>query len=94
MTQALDDLQAGEIYTASGSTMRSVNWGEILTATAARVRGAVGAVVNGYHRDTPQVLAQNWPVFSRGSWAPDSAPWWRISVVESKSKASSLKTAG
>jgi regulator of RNase E activity RraA len=36
------------------------------------MRGAVGAVVNGYHRDTPQVLEQNWPVFSRGRFAQDS----------------------
>jgi regulator of RNase E activity RraA len=29
-------------------------------------------VIDGYHRDTPQVLAQNWPVFSRGRFAQDS----------------------
>jgi regulator of RNase E activity RraA len=79
MTQALDGLQAGEVYIATGSTMQSANWGEIMTATA-RTRGAVGAVVNGYHRDTPQVLSQDWPVFSRGSWAQDSAP--RTKVVD------------
>ena len=77
MTRALDDLQPGEVYIASGGTMQSANWGEIMTA-AARTRGAVGAVVNGWHRDTPQVLAQNWPVFSRGAWAQDSAPWMKV----------------
>lgn len=46
--------------------------GEILTATA-RTRKAVGAVVNGWHRDTPKVLEQNWPVFSRGCYAQDSS---------------------
>jgi regulator of RNase E activity RraA len=30
-------------------------------------------VVNGWHRDTPQVLEQNWPVFSRGCYAQDSS---------------------
>jgi regulator of RNase E activity RraA len=79
MTHALDDLKPGEIYIATGGTMQSANWGEIMTATA-RTRGAVGAVVNGYHRDTPQVLSQNWPVFSRGTWAQDSAP--RMKVVD------------
>ena len=78
MTQALDDLKPGEIYLATGGTMQCANWGEILTATA-RTRGAAGAVVNGYHRDTPKVLEQNWPVFSRGAWAQDSAP--RMKVV-------------
>jgi regulator of RNase E activity RraA len=79
MTQALDDLRSGEIYVATGGTMQCANWGEILTATA-RARGAAGAVVNGYHRDTPQVLEQNWPVFSRGAWAQDSS--LRMKVVD------------
>jgi len=72
LTEALDDLREGEVYLASGGGMRCAYWGELLTATS-RVRGAVGAVVDGYHRDTPQVLAQNWPVFSRGRFAQDSA---------------------
>jgi regulator of RNase E activity RraA len=29
--------------------------------------------VNGYHRDTPKVLEQQWPVFSRGRYCQDSA---------------------
>ena len=66
LTEALDQLQEGEIYLATGGTGRCAYWGELLTATA-RTRGAVGAVVNGYHRDTPQVLEQNWPVYSRGA---------------------------
>src|SRR5690606_36202582 len=72
LTEALDDLKPGEVYLASGGAMRSAYWGELLTATA-RTRGAFGAVVNGPHRDTPQVLAQNWPVFSRGRYCQDSA---------------------
>ena len=68
LTEALDQLQPGEIYLASGGEMRCAYWGELLTATA-RMRGAVGAVLNGYHRDTPQMLAQNFPVFSRGRFA-------------------------
>lgn len=71
LTQALDQLAPGEVYLASGGEMRCAYWGEILTATA-KARGAVGAVVNGFHRDTPQVLDQRWPVFSRGPYAQDS----------------------
>jgi len=71
LTEALDQLQPDEIYLASGGEMRCAYWGEILTATAKR-RGAAGAVINGYHRDTPKVLEQNWPVFSRGRFAQDS----------------------
>ncbi|MDP5278946.1 RraA family protein [Sphingomonas sp. DG1-23] len=71
LTEALDQLEPGDIYLASGGAMRCAYWGEILTATA-RGRGANGAVINGYHRDTPQVLEQDWPVFSRGRYAADS----------------------
>jgi regulator of RNase E activity RraA len=71
LTQALDQLEPGDIYLASGGAMRCAYWGEILTATA-RQRGAAGAVINGFHRDTPQVLEQDWPVFSRGRFAQDS----------------------
>jgi regulator of RNase E activity RraA len=72
LTEALDDLRPGEVWLASGGDMRCAYWGELLTATA-RTRGAAGAVIHGYHRDTPQVLAQNWPVFSHGRFCQDSA---------------------
>ena len=77
LTEALDDLRAGEVYLASGGDMRCAYWGELLTA-AARTRGAVGAVINGYHRDTPKVLEQEWPVFSRGRYCQDSAVRTRV----------------
>lgn len=72
LTHALDDLRTGEVYVAGGGEHRCAYWGELLTA-AARTRGALGAVIDGYHRDTPRVLEQNWPVFSRGRYAQDSA---------------------
>jgi regulator of RNase E activity RraA len=72
LTEALDQLEPGEIYLAGGGDMRCAYWGEILTATAKK-RGAVGAVINGFHRDTSKVLEQDWPVFSRGRFAQDSA---------------------
>jgi 4-hydroxy-4-methyl-2-oxoglutarate aldolase len=79
LTEALDQLEKNEIYIAAGGTARCAYWGELLTATA-RTRGAVGAVVDGWHRDTPQVLEQNWPVFSRGCYAQDSSV--RTQVVD------------
>ena len=71
LTEALDQLEEGDIYLASGGDMRCAYWGELLTATA-RTRGACGAVINGFHRDTPQMLEQKFPVFSRGRYAQDS----------------------
>jgi regulator of RNase E activity RraA len=79
LTEALDQLECGEVYVAAGGTMRCAYWGEILTATA-KMRGAAGAVINGFYRDTPKVIEQNWPVFSRGRYAQDSAV--RTQVVD------------
>ena len=70
LTEALDDLRPGEVYIATGA-VDCASWGEIMTATA-RTRSAAGAVIDGYHRDTVKVLEQNWPVFSRGSYAQDA----------------------
>ncbi|BBH17462.1 demethylmenaquinone methyltransferase [Nocardioides baekrokdamisoli] len=72
LTEALDDLRPGEVYLARGGAQPAAMWGEILTATAQK-RGAVGAVVNGYHRDAAKVLGQGFPVFSAGAYALDSS---------------------
>jgi 4-hydroxy-4-methyl-2-oxoglutarate aldolase len=72
LTEALDQLQPGEVYLASGGTIPCAAWGELMTTTA-RGRGAVGAVLNSYHRDTVRILEHDWPVFSRGAYAQDAA---------------------
>ena len=72
LTAALDQLEEGEVYLASGGNLQCAVWGELMTAPARR-RGAVGAVVNAFHRDTDRVLEQSWPVFSRGAYAQDAA---------------------
>jgi 4-hydroxy-4-methyl-2-oxoglutarate aldolase len=79
MTDALDCIQPHEIYVATGGSMNCAAWGEIMTATAKTRKGA-GAIVNGFHRDTPRVLEQNWPVFSRGRFAQDAGV--RAKVVD------------
>lgn len=71
LTEALDQLKEDEVYIATGAH-HSALWGELLTA-AAKTRGAAGAVLDGYTRDTPQVVAQNFSVFARGRWAQDSS---------------------
>jgi regulator of RNase E activity RraA len=79
LTEALDQLEKGEVYIATGGSMRCAYWGEILTVTAKK-RGATGAIVNGYHRDTNMILENTWPVFSRGRYAQDSSV--RTQVVD------------
>jgi regulator of RNase E activity RraA len=70
MLRALDSLKENEVYIAAGSSPRYALWGELMT-TAARARGAVGAVLAGYVRDTHGILEMNFPVFSYGSYAQD-----------------------
>jgi len=79
LTEALDQLRPGEVYFARGSRLRCAAWGELLTLTA-RMRGARGAVLDGYHRDTDGILAQHWPVFSHGGYSQDAGV--RASVVD------------
>lgn len=71
LTEALDQLRENEVYIATGAH-NSALWGELLTATS-KTRGAAGAVLDGYSRDTPQVLSQDFPVFCRATWAQDSS---------------------
>ena len=71
MTEALDQLKQNEIYVATGAH-HSALWGELLTASA-KARGASGAVLDGYTRDTAMVLEQDFPVFCSGTWAQDSS---------------------
>jgi len=70
MLEALDDLKPNEVYVASGGSMGYAMWGELMSTRAIHLRAA-GAVVNGCSRDTPGILALNFPTFSRGRYAQD-----------------------
>ncbi len=77
MLKALDDLKTNEVYICTGSSPRYALWGELMSMAATR-RGAVGAVVNGYSRDTHGILEQNFPCFSYGRYAQDQRPRGKV----------------
>lgn len=77
MLKALDDLQENEVYICTGSSPSYALWGELMS-TAAGNRGAAGAVVNGYSRDTRGILALNFPTFSYGRYAQDQRPRGKV----------------
>ena len=77
MLEALDDLKPNEVYVCSGSSPKYALWGELMSTRALKL-GAVGAVVNGYSRDTNGILALNFPTFSYGSYAQDQAPRGKV----------------
>jgi len=77
MLEALDDLKPNEVYICSGSSPRYALWGELMSTRAMKL-GAVGAIVDGYSRDTHGILALNFPVFSYGRYAQDQGPRGKV----------------
>src|SRR5204863_6031565 len=68
----VDALTAGDVLVATTNGERvSALWGELLS-TAARARGAVGAVIDGLTRDAAKILAMDFPVFAAGFSPLDS----------------------
>jgi regulator of RNase E activity RraA len=63
----LDAAVPGDVFVVSAQHVPNIaTWGELMS-TAARARGAVGAVTDGAVRDTPKILAMRppFPVFGR-----------------------------
>lgn len=77
MLEALDDLKPKEIYVCAGASPHYALWGELMSVRAQKL-GAAGAVVNGYSRDTREILRLGFPVFSYGSFAQDQAPRGKV----------------
>lgn len=77
---AVDALKPGDVMVAAtGPSRRTCFWGELLS-TAARGRGARGALIDGYVRDVRRIAAMRFPVFATGMSPVDSAG--RSLVVE------------
>ena len=63
---AVDSLKQNDVLVCStNQSTRICFWGELLS-TAARVRGARGAVIEGFIRDARQIMAMQFPVFMTG----------------------------
>lgn len=77
MLEALDDLKKNEVYICTGASDNYALWGELM-ATRAKKLGALGAVVDGYSRDTNGILALDFPTFSYGNYSQDQAPRGKV----------------
>lgn len=70
--EAMDSIVSGEVVAVStGESKRNAPWGELLS-TAARARGARGAVVDGLVRDVKAIQDLDFPVFAAGIKPVDS----------------------
>ena len=69
---AVDSLQPGEVaVVGTQKSLRNAPWGELLS-TAAKARGARGAVIDGLVRDIAKIEEINFPVFAAGIKPVDS----------------------
>jgi 4-hydroxy-4-methyl-2-oxoglutarate aldolase len=70
--EAVDSILAGEVVVVStAGSLQNAPWGELLS-TAARARGARGAVIDGLVRDVRKIQSIGFPVFARGVKPVDS----------------------
>jgi 4-hydroxy-4-methyl-2-oxoglutarate aldolase len=69
--EALDHCPEGAVYVVAGGARRCGYFGGIMTATI-KARGGKGAIVEGYMRDTREVLEQDFKVWSMGKNAQGS----------------------
>lgn len=78
----VDDLGPGDVVVAAcGKTGRIAPWGGLLS-TAATVRGAAGAVMDGYVRDIRHVRELKLPVYSGGIAPLDSKGRGKVIEVD------------
>ena len=77
MFEALDDLKKNEVYICSGASPLYALWGGLMSTRAIKLKAA-GAVVNGYSRDTNEILSLRFPTFSMGGYAQDQGPRGKV----------------
>jgi len=80
--KVIDDFKPGEVvvFGCDGS-QRIAPWGELLT-TAARQRGAVGAVTDGFVRDVRGIRNMKFPVFHGGIAPLDSKGRGKVVAID------------
>lgn len=77
MFEALDSLQEDEVYITTGSSLRYALWGGLMSTRAMHLRAA-GAVLDGFVRDSGEILSLGFPTFSHGTYAQDQGPRGKV----------------
>jgi 4-hydroxy-4-methyl-2-oxoglutarate aldolase len=81
MLDAIDKSPAGSVYVMVVEDGRDIAGIGGLMATAMKVRGLAGAIIDGGVRDTPQIRRIQFPVFSRGIVPSTSVNHYRFAGV-------------
>lgn len=77
MLEALDDLKENEVYICTGASPSYALWGGLMSIRALQL-GAAGAILDGYSRDTNEILSLGFPTFGVGSYAQDQEPRGKV----------------
>jgi regulator of RNase E activity RraA len=77
MFEALDNLKEDEVYICTGASPGYALWGGLMSTRAIKLKAA-GAVMNGFLRDTNEILRLGFPTFSLGSYAQDQGPRGKV----------------
>jgi regulator of RNase E activity RraA len=77
MLHALDSLKPNDVYISAGGSPNYALWGGLMSTRALKL-GAAGVVLDGYSRDSREILALNFPTFSRGRYAQDQGPRGKV----------------
>jgi regulator of RNase E activity RraA len=89
----IDSLTTDEIPVfACSNPARIAPWGELLS-TAAQVRGAAGALMDGCTRDIKAIRAMNFPVFHGGIAPLDSKGRGRVMAIDVPVRCAGVKVA-
>ena len=75
--EALDSLKENDVYVTTGASEPYACWGELMTTRAIQL-GAVGAVINGFSRDTYGISKLDFPTFSAGKYGQDQSVRGRV----------------
>ena len=77
MFEALDSLKENDVYITTGCSLRYALWGGLMSTRAIHLKAA-GAVLDGFCRDSNEILNLNFPVFSHGTYAQDQGPRGKV----------------
>jgi len=77
MFEALDQLKENEVYICTGSSHSYALWGGLMSTRAIHLK-STGVVVDGFSRDTNEILRLNFPTFSAGTYAQDQGPRGKV----------------
>lgn len=77
MFEALDNLSENDVYICTGASPDFALWGGLMS-TRAQYLKAAGAVLDGFVRDSKEILELGLPIASRGCYAQDQGPRGKV----------------